>query len=116
MGFEKGHKKLGGRPKGGINKTTVARLEILQAAAEDFASKLKANAIDPIGHIAKMLPLCDSFEQCQIMLALLKHQYPTVKPVESKAVQNPFAGKSTAELLELMREGVKFLEEQESAK
>jgi hypothetical protein len=110
--FKKGTPKLGGRSKGTPNKATLARLEILKAASEDFASKLREHHIDPIKGIADTLPLLDPPAYCQVMLALCKYKYPTLKPIDPKKPENPYSGLTKLELLEQMRTGVALLEEQ----
>ena len=115
MPFQKGRAKTGGNVKGSKHPKTIARLEILKVAAEDFVSKLKENRIDPLGHIAAVLPTLEPIEQAQVMLALLKYQYPSVKPISHKELsnmQNPFQGMNTPELLEQMRAATQALEEQ----
>lgn len=112
MPFEKGRKKTGGIKKGQSTKTTLARLEILKAASEDFASKLRDNKIDPLEQIASDLAALDPFERCQIMLALCKFKYPTLKAIDPKKLDNPYAGLTKVELLAQMKAGAEILEQE----
>jgi hypothetical protein len=111
MPFESGKSKTGGRAKGTPNKATVAKVEILRAASDDFASKLRDAGINPIGDIAGKLKLLSPYEYCKVMLELIQYQHPKLKSVEKRNA-NPFEGMSAAELLEMAREGTKLLEQQ----
>lgn len=111
--FQAGHKK-GGRPKGRLNNKTLATVHFLQGNIEKFGDKLKRYNIDPFKFISEDLPLLDPFERCQVMLALLKFQYPTIKPIEAKKQDNPFSNLPTQELIKHMKEGLQFLEQAEA--
>lgn len=112
MGFQKGKPKTGGRKQGTPNKSSIAKFEILKAATEDFNSKLREHQIDPIAGIAGMLPMLEPMEYCQVMLALCRHKYPTMKPADPKKLDNPYAGLTPVELLKNLKIAVSALEDQ----
>ena len=83
MPFEKGHKKLGGRKSGSLNKKTLLKVE----------KTLLDNDINPMEELIKLAKSEDSSieQKIGIYKEILKYTYPRVKAGEfqSSEVEQP---------------------------
>jgi len=72
--FEEGHKKLGGRKKGSLNKKTAALVPLLE--------QLKAHNFDIVGRLIETIPLLNPSEQVEALLRLMEFIFPKKRHTE----------------------------------
>lgn len=72
MAFEKGHKKTGGRQKGGVNKVTSLTRDVLQDILSENAEEFQTR-----------LALLDDEAFCRTYIALLPYVLPKQKEIKA---------------------------------
>ena len=88
MGFELGHKKIGGRKRGAPNRKTL----VLQEA-------LEAQGVDPVGRLCEILPQLSPKDQSHVLLELLGYLFPKRKAVEPVTPEGEAIHTSLTELI-----------------
>lgn len=95
--FTQGHKKLGGRKKGAVNKKTKLLAPL--------AAQLEEANFDPLKELLMLYPELDAHSKININLKLMDYLYPKKRAIE--VVEKPDA-QTLAEMVE------EYLEENES--
>lgn len=107
MPAPKGHKKWGGRSKGGKNVATVLR----EKMAQTFIQSLEANDINLVDAIAQELEkIKGPVAKAQLLVSMLPYQFPKMKQVEFK-IQSAMEGMTAQQKIEMLQNAIKFLEE-----